>query len=229
MTQFDPFPFTGTTPPNYDPTRADGASWAGPGSVEFPPGVVTGVSGAIAEKTASWRGTLRRARHSEGSRGVALRYSVGMRYVGYLVVIIICSAIANAAYSGTAWRMAGTLMLFTACAMSVTAALGAMFIPQKRSEIVEDFRHFLFQVAILPATGIAVFQWVMHAYTANPQNQDNFLGLLSNSLPLLFAFTCFVPAIVFVKAVAGRRLLDRSQQDDQELLQTWTRQDRYMP
>jgi len=152
-----------------------------------------------------------------------------MRYAGYLLTIIICAAVANASFAGTPWSMAGTLILFSAACMSVTAALGTLFIPQKRPEIVEEFRHFLFQISMLPATGIAVFQWVLKAYSADPRNQDNFLGLLHNALPLLFAFTVFVPAIVFVKAVAGRRMLDRSQQDDQELMETWTRQDHLMP
>jgi hypothetical protein len=154
--------------------------------------------------------------------------AVLLRYLGYLVVIVLCSAVAHASFAGTPWRMGGTLVLFSSACMAVTAALGTMFIPHKRTEIVEDFRHFLFQVAILPATGIAAFQWVMRAYTADPRHQDNFLGLLQNSLPMLFAFSVFVPAVVFIKAVAGRRTLDRSQQDDQELMETWTRQDHLM-
>lgn len=237
MTYFGPLPYPGQpgqpgqSGQSGQPAaaRADGAGWEGGELHPFPAGVTTGVREAVTDATATWRHTLRRARRAEGPRGVALRYSVALRYLGYLLTIVVCSAIANAAYANTAWRLAGTLVLFSAALMSVTAALGAMFVPQKRVQIVEDYRHFLFQVSMLPATGIAVFQWVMRAYTANPAHQDNFLGLLSNTLPLMFAFTVFFPAIVFVKAVAGRRMLDRSQQDDQELLQTWTRQDRYMP
>jgi hypothetical protein len=217
---------------NFDPRTSvptDGAGW-GPGTNSANNETVRESIGKVSKvKSASWRGTLSRVRRVEGSRGVAIRYSVGLRYVGYFLVIIACSVIGNASFSGTAWQMAGTLMLFSAAAMTLTATLGAMFIPQKRTEIVEDFRHFLFQIALLPATGIAIFQWVLSSYSEDPRHQDNFLGLLSNSLPLLFAFTVFVPAIVFVKAVAGRRMLDRTQQDDQELMQAWTRQDKYMP
>jgi len=215
--------------PHRQPHLSDGAGWA-PVDVDqgFGTNTVVGVTEALRDKTASWRHILRRARRAEGPRGVALRWSVLLRYVGYLCVIVLCSAVAHASFAGTPWRMGGTLVLFASACMAVTATLGTMFIPYKRTEIVEDFRHFLFQVSILPATGIAVFQWVMRAYTADPRNQDNFLGLLENALPMLFAFTVFVPAVVFVKAVAGRRMLDRSQQDDQELMETWTRQDHLM-
>lgn len=208
---------------------SDGAGWR-PVPVDrgFGPGVDVGIGDAVRTSTASWRGTLRRARQAEGPRGVALRWSVLLRYFGYLSVIIVCSAVANAAFAGTPWRMGGTLVLFASCMMTVTASLGCMFMPYKRYEILEDWRHFMFQVSVLPATGIAMFQWVMRAYTANPLNQDNFLGLLSNALPMLFAFTVFIPSVVFVKAVAGRRVLERSQQDDQELIETWTRQDHLM-
>lgn len=209
---------------------ADGAGWASDASDQAPRAL-----GAPDKKAGfyttlqSWKQTWKRVGEVEGARGKAIRYSVAFKHAGYLLLIIICAAIANASFGGTAWRLAGTLVLFSGAAMTVTAALGMIFIPHKRTNIGEDYRHFLFQVSLFPATGIAVFQWVLKSYTANPQNQDNFLGLLTNTLPLLFAFTVFVPAIVFIKAVAGRRMLDRTQQDDQELMQTWTRQDTFMP
>jgi hypothetical protein len=174
----------------------------------------------------SWRQTAARVRAVEGERGMAVRWSVGLRYLAYVGLIITCVAVTNATFRGTAWSMGGTLMLFSAAVMCVTAALGSMFMPQKRVEIAEELKHFLFQISVLPGTGIAVFIWVMNGYMSNPQNQDNFLGLLHNSLPILYAFTVFFPAIVFIKAVAGRRTLDRTQQDDSELMATWTRQDR---
>lgn len=177
----------------------------------------------------SWRRTWKRVGEIEGPRGKAIRLSVATRYVAYLLVVLGVAAIAHASFAGTAWRLSGTLVLFSAAAMTVTAALGTMLVPHKRDHIVEDYRHFLFQVSLLPSAGIAAFQWVLRLYTDNPMNQDNFLNLLNNSLPLLFAFTIFVPAIVFIKAVAGRRMLDRTQQDDEELMQTWTRQDMFMP
>lgn len=214
--------------PAWSGARADGAGWVNHDTGRGFAPQAEGMAEAVRGKTASWRGTFRRARAAEGPRGIAVRWSVGLRYIGYMVTIIVCSAIGNAAFAGTAWHMAGSLMLFSAAVMTLTAALGCMFIPYKRTEIVEDFRHFLFQVSLLPATGLAVFQWVMIAYNQDPRNADGFLSLLGNSLPLLYGFTVFVPAVVFVKAVAGRRALDRSQQDDQELLQTWTRQDMFM-
>jgi hypothetical protein len=174
----------------------------------------------------SWRATAARIRAVEGERGMAVRWSVGLRYLAYVGLIIACVAIATATFQGTAWAMGGTLMLFSAATMCVTAALGSLFMPQKRVEIGEELKHFLFQISVLPGTGIAVFIWVMNSYTADPAHQDNFLGLLHNSLPILYAFTVFFPALVFIKAVAGRRTLDRTQQDDSELMATWTRQDR---
>jgi hypothetical protein len=176
-------------------------------------------------RPAQWRGTLRRARTAEGPRGVAIRTSVALRYVGYVFTILLGATLANAAFAGTAWRLAGTLVLFSSSLMCVTAAGGTLFMPHKRSEIIEDLRHFMFQLSLIPATGIAGFDWVVRSYGADPRNQDNFLGLLQNSLPLLYAFTVFIPAIVFVKAVAGRRHLERTQQDDEEAMNTWTRQD----
>lgn len=179
-------------------------------------------------RPARWSGTLRNVRATEGPRGVAVRTSVGLRYGGYLLTILLCAGIAHASFAGTAWRLGGTLVLFSSALMVMTAAAGTVFMPHKRSEIVEDLRHFLFQLSILPASGIAAFDWVIRSYTQDPRNQDNFLGLLQNSLPLMYAFTVFIPAIVFLKAVAGRRSLERSQQDDEEALNTWTRQDWYV-
>jgi hypothetical protein len=210
--------------------RADGAGWArDTGAVEHRTFAGPDKRAGMHTTLQSWRRTWRRVGEIEGKRGKAIRLSVAVRYVVYLLTVLAVAAVANASFGGTAWRLAGTLVLFSAAAMTVTAALGTMLVPHKRDDIVEDFRHFLFQVSLLPAAGIAVFQWVLRVYTDNPLNQDNFLNLLNNTLPLLFAFTVFVPAIVFIKAVAGRRMLDRTQQDDQELMQTWTRQDMFMP
>lgn len=180
------------------------------------------------ERFAAWRQTVQRVVAVEGPRGIAIRWSVAFRYLTYLAVIGLCAALVHHSFAGTAWESSSTLLLFSASLQAMTAALGCAFMPQDRPEIVQDFRHFLFQIALLPATAIAMFDWVLRAYMSDPRNNDNFLGLMANSLPIIFAFTLFTPAIIFVKAVAGRRTLSRTQQDDAEMMQTWTRQDPYL-
>lgn len=184
--------------------------------------------GGARRRWRSWRNTLARVKRVEGERGIAVRTSVFVRYAAYVGVLLLCIAITHATFRGTAWSMGGTLMLVSAAIMCTSAALGTMFLPQKRAEIVEELRHFLFQISVIPGTAIALFIWVMNAYVSSDGQGDNFMGLLHNALPILYAFTVFFPALIYVKAVAGRRVLDRTQQDDQELMSTWTRQDRWI-
>lgn len=228
MTDLDPSPFR-------DPTGAPtGAPVVGEPTPRFPTGPdgeQLHLIGPAAWKAAtqanlrSWRATAARVRHVEGPRGMALRWSIGLRYLAHLGVIIVCSAVINAAFAGTRWSYGGSIVLFSAAAMCVTAAFGTMFLADRRTEILEELRKFLFQMLLFPSTALALGHWFLRRYTSDPGTQNDFLSLLDTYLPMFFLLPALLSLIVFVKMIAGMRFLDRSRSDAEELLNTWSRQD----
>lgn len=179
-------------------------------------------------KMGQWRGTLARIRRVEGPRGIAVRGSVAFKWATHVLWVVLAAAICHAAFSGTSYSSMGTLVLFSAAVMAVTAALGTMFIPHKRPEIIEEFRHVLFHLCLAPSVCLAGFNWVMGSYLSDARNGDAALNSIHGYLPVICLFTVLAPALVLVKMVSGRRHLDRSSQDDAELMSTWTRQDRWV-
>jgi hypothetical protein len=177
----------------------------------------------------SWRSTLARIRHVEGPRGVAVRWSVLLRYVGYLVLIVVCSAAIGRSFTGTSWASGGTIVLFGSTAILVTAAVATMFMPDRRTEILEEMRRYLFQVLLFPSTGIAVAYWFLREFTDDPGADNAFLRLLDTYLPILFLLPAVMSVIVFIKAIAGLRMLNRTTADSEEMVATWTRQDYHQP
>jgi hypothetical protein len=232
MTDHDPFIFR-------DPTGAPGAATpgltgAGPVSAGFPPGPsgepveplgpIAWRDGARRNVT-SWRATISRVRHVEGPRGVAVRWSVGLRYLAYLGVVVGCSALVDFAFAGTRWSYGGTIMLFSAAGMLLTASLGTMFMPDRRAEVLDELRRFLFQMLLFPSTAIALAHWFLRRFTTDPGQRNDFLQLLDSYLPVFFLLPAVLSLIVFVKAISGFRVLNKSRQDSEEMMNTWTRQD----
>lgn len=223
------------TSPFRDPTGAPlGAPVIGEPTPRFPKGPggepVTLIGPAAWKAStqanmASWRSTAARVRHVEGPRGMALRWSIGLRYLAYLGVIIGCSAVIGAAFAGTRWAYGGSIVLFSAAGMLATATLGTMFLPDRRTEVLEEMRKFLFQMLLFPSTAIALGHWFLRSYTSDPGTQNDFLSLLDTYLPMFFLLPALLSLIVFVKMIVGMRYLDRSQSDAEELLNTWSRQD----
>jgi hypothetical protein len=234
----------------HDPTGAPTGAWGTPTGVAPPLGApqghhADGVAGGPADpnlglasptaafsdartKMSQWRATLERIRRVEGPRGYAVRGSVAFKWAAQVLFVLIAAAICHAAFAGTSYSSMGTLVLFSAAVMAVTAAIGTMFIPHKRPEIIEEFRHVLFHLCLAPAVALSGFTWVMGEYLSDPRNGDAALNSIQGYLPIICLFTVVAPAFVLVKMVSGRRHLDRSSQDDAELMSTWTRQDRWV-
>jgi hypothetical protein len=175
-----------------------------------------------------WSATMARVRRVEGPRGTAIRVTVVLRWLAHVFAVILAAGIMHAAFAETSFHAMGTLMMFSAAVMAVTGALGTMFIPTKRPEIIEEFRHCLFHLCLAPAVALAAFSWVLDSYIGDARNGDQALSSIGHYLPMLCAFTVLAPAVVFVKMVSGRRHLDRSAADDAEMMATWTRQDRWV-
>jgi hypothetical protein len=173
----------------------------------------------------SWRRTWRQALNVEGARARTIRVSVAVRYVWYLLVVLGVTAVISTLFADSRYSMAGVLVLFASTTILFTGAVGTMFMPHQRPELVEEVRHYLFQLMLFPALAVAVLVQVIHSYTQDPQRSDGFFDLLAWSLPIMFMVTVVLPPIIFVKAVAGRRHLERSQRDDEEAMAGWSRQD----
>lgn len=170
---------------------------------------------------------LHRIRQFEGPRGYSTRAAVYLRYVGYLLVIIMCSSFCQAAFAGEdRWRNGGKWMLFAACLTLATGAVGTWTTANLRNEIVTQTRHFLFGLTVWPGVGIAAIMWAARGLTSGADlNGDAFLSLISNALPIVYFCTVIIPPIVFIKTISGMRTLHRSHLDDEEMMRMYTRQD----
>lgn len=169
-----------------------------------------------------WRATFARVFEVEGERGLALRYSVVARYAAYLGVILACCGLAHFAFVGTTYSSAGIILLFCSTTMVVAAAAGTMFMPHRRDKVITDLRTFLFSGVLFPTAAESVFAWVLRT---SSNGTDGFMGLLQTALPVMFMANTVIPALVFLKTVAGQRALERTQSSDAEMMATWTRQD----
>jgi hypothetical protein len=163
-------------------------------------------------------------------RGYSTRVAVYFRYAAYFLAVVVCSAISHAAFqTTTTWQAGGKMMFFSAALMTVTAALGTVMFTNYRNEIIRQFRHFVFGIAVFPGTGIALFLWAINTMLDSPtSNNDAFAAMLHNAVPIVYFCTVGIPALVFVKAVAGMRTINRSRLDDEETMRVYTRQDGLM-
>lgn len=204
--------------PAYAADPVDGVQWG----AEWPGG-----EAAAPPRPGTLRAMVDNVRATEGDRGLAARKALAFKYAAYAATIAVCVGVVNAAFAGTSWASAPKILAVAVTVITVTAAAGTVFASADRPDIIDQFRHYLFGLTLFPATGIAIFSAAMRSYSADPSNGDNFIGLLSNSLPMIYAFTAFAPALVFVKVIAGMRTINRSTLDDQETIAAYTRQDGY--
>ncbi len=165
----------------------------------------------------------------EGSRGYSLRTSIVLRYIAYLLSLFTCCLFTQAILQDVQGaRNGGRWMLVSASIMLLTAVYGTMRFPQHRVELIRQARHFVFGIAVVPGTVLAVFMWATQDNFVN-QVDDSFAMLLINALPILYFVTVLVPAAIFVKTVAGLGNIYRTKEDDQESVSRWTRQDGFQP
>lgn len=166
----------------------------------------------------------------EGLRGISTRTAVYLRYVASFLGVVLCSSLTQWAMSDSGgWRNGGIFMFWSALLMVVTAAVGSWFYANHRNEIIEQLKHYLFGIALIPGTALSLINRAAAGLFASPSGQsDAFLSATANALPLLVFITVVIPAALFVKMVAGMRHLHRSRLDDEEAMLTYTRNDGWM-
>ena len=162
----------------------------------------------------------------EGPRGAATRSTVYLRHLGYFLTILLCSGITQACFAGVSGATSGgEWMLLSASFQLVVAAVGSFMFANHRVEINHQVRSYVFGYTVLPGTGMAVFMWAARHLSSGPTNSDVFINSLNSALPWLYFLPIIIPAVIFMKTVAGMRVLNRVQLDDQETMKTYTRND----
>lgn len=166
-----------------------------------------------------------RRRRNEGLRGVSLRTSVLLRYVSYWFVIVLSGAVAHFSFKSVPEATTGGVWLMASSAFQlVIAVLGTLFAAHRRAEILDQFRAFVFGYTIGPGLGVACFMWVARNMVSSGSD-DLFIRTSVAALPWLYFIPVLVPAVLFLRLVAGFRVLDKVRLDDEEILQIYTRND----
>jgi hypothetical protein len=167
----------------------------------------------------------------EGLRGLSTRMSIRLRWVSVMLTVLLGSSLTQwgMAPSGT-WRNGGRFMFWSCVLMAATGAVGTWFYPTHRPEIIEQFKHYLLGVTVIPGTSLALINRAASGlFSSSPGAQgDAFLSVTVNALPLLMFATVVIPSVMFVKLIAGLRYLHRSRLDDEEAMLTYSRGDGYM-
>lgn len=163
-----------------------------------------------------------RLQQFEGLRGRSTRAALALRYVAYLLSIVLFSALTQAATRGIKYAEGGGVFMLLSCTtISVVGAVATLFYVNLRNEIIARVRHYIFGIVLLPGTLLALFLFVTKSWWG----EDTFSSTLSMALPVVFLVTVVLPAFIFVKEIAGMRAIYRSTLDDQEAVTLWTRQD----
>lgn len=158
----------------------------------------------------------------EGSRGVSSRAAVVFRHVTYMLIVLLCSALTQAATAGIKNAQGGGWFMMLACTSVVTiGAVSTLFYVNLRNTIVERVRHYVFGIIALPGTMLALFIKAAQSWLGS----DTLGSTLGAALPVLFLATVIIPAFVFAKEMMGIRTLHLSKLDDEEAVRLWTRQD----
>lgn len=166
-----------------------------------------------------------RRRRNEGLRGVSVRVSVLFRYLTYWFVIVLSGAVAHYCFRSVPEAGSGGIWLMASCTFQlVIAVLGTMFAAHRRTEIIEQLRGFLFGYTIGPGIGVAVFMWVARNFVAGGA-EDLFIRTAVAALPWIYFIPILVPAVIFLRLVAGFKTIDKVGLDDEEILQIYTRND----
>jgi len=106
----------------------------------------------------------------------------------------------------------------------VVAVAGTLFAAHRRSEIIDQLRGFIFGYTIGPGVGVAVFMWVARNLISGG-NEDLFIRTAVSALPWIYFIPIIIPAIIFLRLVAGFKTIDKIGMDDEEMLQIYTRND----
>lgn len=164
---------------------------------------------------------------NEGPRGYSTRAAVYVRHAAYLLVLILCSSITHHAMAAAGpYSIDGGMAMFVLSTLTiVVGALGTIFYAASRNEIIEQVRHYVFGLMVLPGTGIALVLWLVKGVVTSQANPDAFSQTVDIGLLMVFGAALIMPPVLFLKLMSGIRTLSRSTRDDQEMMQTWARQD----
>lgn len=193
--------------------------------VDLPHRRLAAVIAATRQRIADTTASVRRV---EGERGMALRWAVGMRYLSYLVGVIITAGIVGA-YPPLG-RLATTLVVISCVIIIVTAAIGTIAYPTERRALVDQMRFFVFGVVCFPSIVIGALLTVVDHFAAGAASVATgtsdglIISLSKTALPYAFWGTVVVPPFLFVKTIVGLRKLHRDRMDDEESVALWTRQ-----
>lgn len=164
---------------------------------------------------------------NEGPRGYSTRAAVYARHAAYLLVILLCSSLTHICMraAGPYSIDGGAVMLFMAALTLAVGALGTASYPAQRNQILEQVRHYVFGLMVLPGTGVAAVLWIVKGLITSQANPDAFSRTVDLGLLMLFGTLMIMPPVVFLKLMSGIRTLARSTRDDQEMMSVWSRQD----
>jgi hypothetical protein len=162
---------------------------------------------------------------AEGPRGAAVRATVWLRHAAYLVAILLGAVIAESALSQVPnTRHGGMWLLGAITVIYLTATAGTIMFPEARSEILDECRHYVFGITLIPGLTLAILMWASHGFLA-ASSDDVFARTLGIALPILYVTTVLIPCILFVRLVAGRRYFNMSRGDNEVVMRKYTRQD----
>lgn len=190
----------------------------------------TGFRRWATEPTDSIRATLNEVRRIEGERGVAMRWSVLLRYLVYLAGVIIVSLIVGA--MPALGPLATRLILMSNMLILVIAGVATVLYPVERRNLVDQSRFFIFGVVCFPSIVLGALLSLVSSASTNASgaaigtSSDTLLvSLAQNALPYLFWATVLIPPFIFVKMVVGLRKIHRDRTDDEDMMKLWSRQD----
>lgn len=165
-----------------------------------------------------------RIRQFEGLRGYSVRATLVVRYINYMLLILLLCGITGYATRGVRYAAGGgTFMLFSCAVIAGVGAGATLFYANLRIEIVERVRHYIFGIILIPGTMLALILRALQEWAW--VNEGSLGTTLQAALPAVFLATVVLPALVFVKEMLGIKTLHRSKMDDEEAVHLWTRQD----
>jgi hypothetical protein len=166
-----------------------------------------------------------RRRRNEGLRGVSVRTSLYIKYACYWLSIVLAGAITHYCFKSVPEASSGGIWLMASCAFQlVVATLGTWFAAHRRKEIVEQLKAYVFGYTVAPGLGVAVFMWVARNMVSSG-SEDLFIRTAVSALPWIYFIPVLIPAVIFLKMVAGFKTIDKIGLDDEEILQIYTRND----
>lgn len=174
-----------------------------------------GLVGAVQE-------AVRDIRYAEGERGMAARGGIVLRYVAYLLAVIVVAFVIRALPS--IGDLALNLVIASAALMYAAAAIGIIVYPDQRREIVAQVRFMTFGVMLFPALLLGALVGLINAHSVLPSaapSDQALVGITRNAAPYLFWASVVVPPFIFIKTIVGMRKLHREQRDiEQSIAET---------